>query len=106
MIARNGMAEPEPWARTRILAYLASHFGPETETYGGLPPGPGRREVYFTCTACHSIRTVLQQRLSRVFWDDTLDWMVEEQGMPEPPAAQRETILDYLATYLSPEAPR
>jgi len=31
--------------------------------------------------------------------------MVAEQGMPEPPPALREQILDYLAQVFSPERP-
>ena len=102
MVDENGMAEPEPWARTTILAYLSTHFGMGTEDFEGLPEGLGREDVYYTCTACHSIRTVTQQKLDRDIWEETLDWMVEEQGMPELDPADRTLILDYLATYLAP----
>ncbi len=106
MVDKNGMAEPEPWTRTLILAYLSTHFGVGAEDFAGLPPGPGREDVYYTCSACHSIRLVTQQRLARDIWDETLDWMVEEQDMPEIEAQERATILDYLATYLSATTPR
>jgi hypothetical protein len=49
---------------------------------------------------------VAQQRLSRDVWDETLVWMVEEQGMAEPESAERETILAFLATYLGIDVPR
>ena len=49
---------------------------------------------------------VLQQRLSREDWDETLVWMVEEQGMPQPDPEERKIILDYLGTYLSDKTPR
>lgn len=104
MVAKNGMAPPEPWVRTLILAYLSTHFG--VEDFGGLPPGPGREEVYYSCSACHSIRLVAQQRLDRDFWDETLDYMVEEQAMPELEPDQREVILTYLSTFLSATTPR
>ncbi|MEE9301426.1 MAG: hypothetical protein V3V17_09935 [Alphaproteobacteria bacterium] len=48
----------------------------------------------------------MQQRLSRDVWDETLDWMVEEQDMPELDPEARELILDYLGTYLSDKTPR
>ena len=68
-----------------------------------LPQGEGREEVYYLCSACHSIKTVVQQRLSREMWDKTLDYMVAEQGMPELDAEDRSQILNYLATYVSIE---
>ncbi|MEE8274826.1 MAG: hypothetical protein V3R88_09155 [Alphaproteobacteria bacterium] len=62
--------------------------------------------MYDTCRACHSLKQFNQQRLARDIWDETLDWMVEEQDMPEIEAQERATILDYLATYLSATTPR
>ena len=76
------------------------------EDFEGLPPGPGREDVFYLCQACHSLKTVLQQRLSREVWDETLVWMIEEQGMPAPEPADYARLLDYLGTYLSPETPR
>lgn len=65
--------------------------------YGGLPAGEGRDVVYAVCDGCHSIRLVQQQGMSRTRWAKTLEWMVEEQGMPELDPETRETVLDYLA---------
>lgn len=43
---------------------------------------------------------VTQQGMRRKRWDETLEWMVEEQGMAEiEDAARRDLILDYLATH-------
>nr|VFJ93607.1 MAG: hypothetical protein BECKH772B_GA0070898_100478 [Candidatus Kentron sp. H]VFJ94040.1 MAG: hypothetical protein BECKH772A_GA0070896_100658 [Candidatus Kentron sp. H]VFK01249.1 MAG: hypothetical protein BECKH772C_GA0070978_100617 [Candidatus Kentron sp. H] len=67
--------------------------------WGGLPPGPGREDVFYTCQICHSLAIVKQQALDRSAWDETLTWMVEEQGMREPDAERRRRILDYLATH-------
>lgn len=77
-----------------------------TPENSGLPAGPGREEVFYACQACHSLHTVLQQRLPRWEWVHTLDWMVEEQGMAELEPEERELILDYLGTYLSATSPR
>ncbi len=101
MVANNGMVAPEPWARELMVAYLGTYFGErEEQDWEGLPPGPGREEVYYTCSACHSLKMVTQQGLSRQRWDKTLEWMVEEQGMDEiESTAERDLILDYLAEH-------
>ena len=66
----------------------------------GLPPGPGRDEVFYSCNACHSLKLVTQQGMSRERWDETLEWMVEEQGMAEiEDPVMRDRILDYLSTH-------
>lgn len=36
------------------------------DEFQGLPKGPGQELTFYTCSACHSIRLVLQQRLTRV----------------------------------------
>lgn len=99
MVSNHGMASPEPWAQTLMLNYLEAKFGPE-RNWQGLPSGPGREEVFHSCNACHSLRIVTQQGMSRSRWDATLDWMVEEQGMTEiSDQATRDRILDYLSTH-------
>ncbi|MDX1424050.1 MAG: hypothetical protein R3322_12985 [Kiloniellales bacterium] len=104
MVEVNEMAPPEPFVRTLMLAYLSTHFGVDEEDWQGLPPGPGREEVFYGCQACHSLRIVVQQGLSRSRWDKTLTWMVEEQGMPEPDKDERALILDYLAEHYGPDS--
>jgi len=101
MVAKNGMAAPEDWARRLMVDYLSTHFGErEGQDWAGLPPGPGREEVFYTCKACHSLKMVTQQGLSRDRWDEALEWMVEEQGMdPIDDVAVRNRILDYLAEH-------
>ena len=74
--------------------------------YRGLPPAPGRELVLDYCNACHSLMIIAQQRLSRTIWDETLVWMVEEQGMPELEPDVRAAILSYLSTQLSAQTPR
>ena len=78
----------------------------DAENFGGLPEGPGRDIVFYHCAICHSARLVLQQRLSRGVWDETLDWMVEEQGMNALEPEVRKIVLDYLSTHLNPATPR
>ncbi|MDX1402307.1 MAG: hypothetical protein R3245_10320 [Kiloniellales bacterium] len=99
MVKENGMHPLSTWARNRVVNYLATHLGEDSDDWQGLPPGPGREEVYYSCQACHSLAIVKQQGLSRESWDETLVWMVEEQGMPEPDPVERNLILDYLANH-------
>jgi hypothetical protein len=76
----------------------------QDDDFGGLPEAEGREEVYYGCIACHSIRTVTNQRLSRRVWDEVLTWMVEEQAMPELEPDERQIILDYLSTQLGTDS--
>lgn len=72
----------------------------DPEKWQGLPPGPGREEVFYRCKACHSLMIVKQQGLDRETWDESLEWMVDEQGMtPIEDAAIRDRVLDYLSTH-------
>ncbi len=96
MVANNGMEVPEPWARTLILNYLSTHFTVAEHDWQGLPPGEGRAAVFQLCSACHSLAIVKQQGLSRDSWQETLEWMVEEQDMPEQNETELNRILDYL----------
>ncbi len=99
MVEKNKMHPMEPWARQRVLNYLATHFGVDEEDWQGLPAGLGREEVFYTCQACHSLAIVKQQGLDRDSWDESLVWMVEEQEMEPLDTEDRKLVLDYLATH-------
>jgi cytochrome c len=99
MVAKNNMHPLEPWARTLVLNYLATHFGVDEQDWKGLPLGRGREQVFYSCQACHSLAIVKQQGLSRDSWDESLTWMVEKQAMPPLDPDDRKLILDYLATH-------
>jgi cytochrome c len=71
----------------------------EVDEYDGLPEGLGREKVFYACQACHSLAIVKQQGLDRESWDETLVWMVEEQGMGPLDPEERKLVLDYLATH-------
>ena len=90
-----------------LLLALSPGAHAEDEAGGGpllgLPAGEGREEVLYSCASCHSIQTVVQQKLDRAAWDETLVWMVEEQGMAELEPGKRQLILDYLSTHVAPE---
>jgi len=70
------------------------------DEFEGLPAGKGQELTFNTCQACHSIKLVLQQGLSRDSWNETLAYMVNEQEMEPLPPADKKIILDYLSTYL------
>ena len=78
----------------------------QTDEWDGLPKGPGREEVYGLCSACHSLMIVKQQGLSRPAWDETLVWMIEEQGMPELDQETLDVVLDYLAEHYGQDRAR
>jgi hypothetical protein len=73
---------------------------PKDYEFYPLPPGKGVEEVYYACIACHSLKTVTNGGYSRRVWDELLDWMVADQGMPEPEPDIRKKMLDYLATHI------
>ncbi len=93
-----GRAWPAPaavWAQDAAPDAAAE----DGQDWQGLPPGKGREEVFYTCAACHSLKLVTQQGLSRERWETTLDWMIEKQAMPEIAAEDRKLIVDYLAEF-------
>ena len=95
-------------AALAALAFALNVGGPalanEDWEFAPLPRGEGAEETYYNCIACHSLRTVTNGAYSRRVWDELLDWMVEEQGMPELDPEEREIILDYLATHLGEDS--
>jgi cytochrome c len=99
MVEKNNMHPMEPWARRQVLNYLSTHFGVDEQLWQGLPAGPGREIVFGLCQACHSLAIVKQQGLDRTSWEETLEWMVDEQGMPPLDAESQVLVLDYLATH-------
>lgn len=80
-------------------AVSAPESGTQAMEFEGLPEGPGREAVYFNCTACHSIKQVNQQRMTRKQWDQLLDVMVEKNGMHPLQPWARTYVLNYLATH-------
>ncbi|OEF56160.1 cytochrome C [Enterovibrio norvegicus] len=102
----------DPGARAAIIAWLATknptppNWQSSDETMpvkalgeGILTPDDNMALVASTCSVCHSLHLVVQQGLSRDSWDETLEWMVDEQGMDGLDDGDHERVLDYLATY-------
>ena len=83
----------------------APTFAPKDEQVEDLPEGPGRDETFGLCTACHGYKLVSNQGMTRDRWNETMTWMTERHGMPDIQGADRDLILDYLATHHPPKAP-
>ena len=84
---------------------VAAETGASTEDdeYQGLPPGKGRDETLGICAACHSIKLVAQQGLSRSSWEEVFEYMVDEHEMPELEPEDHKLILDYLTKFYGTE---
>lgn len=67
------------------------------DEFSGLPHSAGYEKVFYTCSACHSLAIVMQQRKTAPEWTSTLDWMIAKQGMPQPEPADRKMIEQFLA---------
>ena len=93
-----------PAVAAAVLLYFAvpGAAGADDE-YEGLPPGEGREEVLGLCGACHSMKLVTQQGLSRSTWDEVLVLMVEEQEMAELEPEDERLVLNYLAKFYGPD---
>ncbi|MBY6018014.1 c-type cytochrome [Halomonas denitrificans] len=100
----------DPASRAALIAWLASQnpTPPEWQSaqpadaavsVGPLKPGNGAELVAAACSGCHSLHLVTQQGLSRDSWQETLDWMVDEQGMAPLPEDDLQRVLDYLAAH-------
>lgn len=83
--------------------FSGSLFAGDPADFGGLPDGDAQGEVYGVCSACHSLMIVQQQGLSEKSWRDTLDWMIEEQGMAELPDDMLDRIAAYLGKHYGPD---
>jgi cytochrome c len=67
--------------------------------FGKFVPGKGVDVTYYNCMSCHSEMIIVQQGKTRDKWDELLVQMVEEHGMNELIADDREIILDYLSEF-------
>ena len=100
LIAALAAAAPSPSS-----AQSAATFAPRDESPEEFPPGPGRDETFYACTACHGFKLVAQQGMNRRQWDDSLNWMTEKHGMPALEGDERKVVLDYLEATYPPSTP-
>ena len=85
-----------------IAAAAQAHAQEHGDTPDNLPAGVGRDETFYACTACHGVAIIVSQGMSREGWDSTIDEMIRRNAMPEPDAADRRLIVDYLAARFPP----
>ncbi|MDE0173513.1 MAG: hypothetical protein OXM60_08745 [Defluviicoccus sp.] len=91
------------WLAAVAAAVCLSGTVSADDDYEGLPPGEGRDEVLGLCGACHSMKLVAQQGLSRSTWEEVLVLMVEEHEMAELEPEDERLVLDYLAKFYGPD---
>jgi hypothetical protein len=87
------------------LSMASGSAASEAEPWSEMPAGEGRRETFAICSACHSMKLVEQQGMTRAQWDETLNYMLDEHGMAQLEGTLRAQILDYLATTYPPDRP-
>ncbi len=73
--------------------------------FGVLYNASGVEETFYGCTACHSERIIAQQGLPRDGWIESLEWMVEEQGMPVIEEPDYSIIINYLSEHYNIDRP-
>jgi cytochrome c5 len=76
-------------------ALLARVDALENQAIGSLPPGPGKAVLLRTCTSCHAVSLITQQRKTAEEWAKTVDKMV---GWGAPLRAEEKAgLVAYLA---------
>jgi hypothetical protein len=83
----------------------APQFVPRDENPEDFPPGRGRDDTFYACTACHGFKLVAQQGLNRRQWEESLAWMTEKHKMPPLPPKELDIVLNYLEATFPPRAP-
>lgn len=68
----------------------------------GFVAGEGLKAVINNCTNCHSSQLVIQNRMTKERWKNTIVWMQETQGLWDL-GNNEEVIVNYLGTYYAPE---
>ena len=66
----------------------------------GLPDGPGKAQLMKSCTACHAISQVTEQRKSQADWSETVEQMIARGAQVADPDVP--VIVAYLAKNLGP----
>lgn len=97
-----------PEEREVLQPYLAAHFGPLRQGYGGQAPAvshPSAKEGEATfkraCLTCHDADMSEQQKLSKAGWLNSVNKMVRwGAAVPE---AEREPLAEYLASRFPPK---
>ena len=84
----------------------AATFTPRDESPEDYPPGPGRDETFYACTACHGFKLIAAQGLTRQQWDESVNLMRRSHNMPPLEGNDRKIVLHYLETTFPPRTAR
>ena len=90
------------WAGSQWALALEPATTYPVDPKSGLIMAPGWQGVNQQCNACHSSQIVLQNRGNREFWRETLQWMIDTQGLWDL-SDTWEPTLQYLSTYYGEE---
>ncbi len=80
-----------------VEASSASASFDPADDYWGLPRTEGVDLVAGYCASCHSLRIVMQQSASEARWRELMAWMIDKQGMAQPPDDDLEQMIGYLS---------
>ncbi|MCL1138828.1 cytochrome C [Shewanella pneumatophori] len=87
-----------------VLSCLSPVMAAETaksypvDPESGLIMAPGWEMVNYQCNACHTSLIIPQNKGNREVWRDTIQWMVDTQGLWDL-SDTWDPVLDYLSTY-------
>lgn len=86
--------------KSHINQLIVCGFAAEypVDPQSGLIMAPGWELVNYQCNACHTSMIVTQNRGDKAFWQETLQWMVDTQGLWDL-SDTWEPTLSYLSTY-------
>jgi hypothetical protein len=103
-IASNPAPTPAPAAasRSKALPKALPADVRHQDTVETMPSGKGQEETFYLCAACHGTALIKQQGMTREMWDASFQLMIDRHGMADPDKADRELIVDYLATNFPP----
>ena len=73
-------------------AVAAQQFVPREENPEDFPPGPGRDDTFYACTACHGFKLVAQQGMNRRQWQESIELMVSRHNMPPLPPKEQAVV--------------
>ena len=72
---------------------------PQRESFGGLPPGFGREDVYYAFSGCNKLGWIKQQRLTRTQWELAVDKLAMDCEMEPFDPSEKEVLVGYLTRY-------
>lgn len=85
-----------------FLIFAVTAQAQQVDKDSGLIIDKGFETVKANCTVCHSARLIIQNRLDREVWLETIRWMQQTQGLWDFDPDTEKEILDYLSSHYAP----